>query len=385
MCKNSNNIINSVKGRYVNMEKLNIGIVGVGGRPAAFLRAIEISDKARLAAVCDLNRDAAEVAVKDIDNVEIYTDYEEMLEKAKLDAVVIGTPIPLHVQQSIAALKRNIHVFCEVTAAKNLAEARQLVEACRSSRAQYMMGENSNYHHFNMIVAEMVKNGLFGNVFYAEADYIHDCRDLWVKTPWRRKTKDSKGVTYGTHSLGPVLTWFRDDRVVSVCCAGSGRHNFDLDGSPAEWEDHWIMLCKTAKNRLIKISTNFSSPHPFTHFYYLQGTNAAFRAERAGGNFLNARICIPGISKEEKWDELSRYEDQYMPEIWKKYGEKARGGGHGGSDTIIMLDFIDAIYDGRPVPIDIHASLDMTLPGIYSVISAQQGGVWVEVDDSRKW
>ena len=36
MCKNSNNIINSVKGRYVNMEKLNIGIVGVGGRPLRF-------------------------------------------------------------------------------------------------------------------------------------------------------------------------------------------------------------------------------------------------------------------------------------------------------------------------------------------------------------
>ena len=124
---------------------LRFGIVGIGGRPMAFLSAFEKSGKAKLAAVCDIEREIMDKNTEGIDGVLKFTDYEEMLDKADLDAVIVGTPIHLHVTQSIAALKRNIHVFSEVTAGITLEECKELVEACKASKAQYMLGENCKY------------------------------------------------------------------------------------------------------------------------------------------------------------------------------------------------------------------------------------------------
>lgn len=56
-----------------------------------------------------------------------------MVSEAGLDAVVIGTPMPLHVQQSVAALERGLHVLCEVTAAVSVEECKQLVQAAARS------------------------------------------------------------------------------------------------------------------------------------------------------------------------------------------------------------------------------------------------------------
>lgn len=50
-----------------------------------------------------------------------------------------------------------------------------------------------------------------------------------------------------------------------------------------------------------------------------------------------------------------------------------------------MHDFLDAIWQGRQVPLDIWKSLDMTLPGILSVTTLSRQDAWVEVPDPRSW
>ena len=368
------------------MEKLKVGIVGAAGRPSAFLAAFRERDKAVLTAACDLNQEALDKALSGIDGIERYTDYMEMLEKGNLDIVIVGTPMPLHVSQSVHALQRNIHVYSEVTAAVSVKECKVLLEACKASRAQYMMGENCNYMKPYMVIREMVYEGVFGDIFYAEGEYLHDCRELLYKTPWRRKYQyETRGITYGTHSLGPILSWMKGDRVESVCCAGTGRHNRDLTGGYIAGDDSTVMLCKTAKGRLIKIRTDLSSPRPYRLHYTLQGTNAAYEGSLQGDNRDRNQIWINGQSAKEQWDLLSKYEEKYMPELWRDVGEKAVASGHGGSDVVIMTDFIDAIYEGKRVPIDIYDSLDMTLPGLISQESILQNGAWLPVPDPREW
>lgn len=369
------------------MEKLKVGIVGAAGRPSAFLAAFKGSGMAVLTAACDLNQEALDKALKDVDGVDRYTDYTEMLEKGNLDAVIIGTPMHLHVSQSIEALKRDIHVFSEVTAAISIDECKSLLKACKSTQAQYMMGENCNYMKPYMVIQEMVREGVFGDVFYAEGEYIHDCRDLLYKTPWRREyVYEKRGVTYGTHSLGPILNWMEGDRVESVCCAGSGRHNRDLKGKEMAGDDVAVMLCKTVKGHLIKIRTDFASPHPYSLNFTLQGTNAAYEGSHFSKNQDDIDfIWINEESEKGRWDSLSKYEEKYTPKLWRDIDEKARTSGHGGSDVAIMTDFIDSLYEGRTVPIDIYKSLDMTLPGLVSQESILENGVWLPVPDPREW
>lgn len=368
------------------IEKLRIGIVGAAGRPTSFLSAIRDSEKAILTSACDLNQEALEEAFKGIDGITKYEVYEEMLEKENLDAVIIGTPMPLHVSQSIAALKKDIHVLSEVTAAVTIDECRDLFEACKNSRAQYMMGENCNYMKPYMTVREMIRNGIFGEIFYAEGEYLHDCRELLDKTPWRRKyLYETRGITYGTHSLGPILSWMEGDSIDSVCCIGTGNHNLDLSEMPIGGDDTAVMLCKTKQNRLIKIRTDLSSPRPYSLNYTLQGTAASYEGFHLGEKGEFNQVYIARDSSKEQWDDISKYEEKYLPKLWRDSNKKVEGSGHGGSDAIMMTDFIEAIYYGRSVPIDIYASLEMTLPGLVSQESILQGGAWLPVPDPRKW
>ncbi len=366
---------------------LRFGIVGIGGRPMAFLSAFEKSGKAKLAAVCDIDREIMDKNTEGIDGVLKFTDYEEMLDKADLDAVIVGTPIHLHVTQSIAALKRNIHVFSEVTAGITLEECKELVEACKVSKAQYMLGENCNFLRSNMIVENMVKKGLFGSLCYAEGEYNHDCRNLIPKTPWRKKyVFDVAGITYGTHSLGPILSWLENDRVTSVCCATSNSATTTLEGEPLLAGTCHTMLCKTEQGRLIKIKNNMLSPRPYGLNYTLEGSNAAFQSFRLEDQVDNPDyIWFDGKSPKTKWEDISLYEEGFVPEIWQKHSGENNAKGHEGADVITMIAFIDAIYDGKKVPIDIHKAMDMTLPGLISQQSVKCDGAWLEVPNSREW
>lgn len=366
-------------------EMLNFAIVGIGGRPKAFLDAFSKTGRARLAAVCDRNEESMAEAMKDLPDVKRYTDYAEMLEKEDLDAVIIGTPMPLHVPQALMALEKDINVFSEVTAAVSVDECRQLVAACKRSKAQYMLGENCNYMRPYMVVRNMVRGGFLGDVFYAEGEYNHDCRHLIPKTPWRKQwLYDIGGITYGTHPLGPILSWFANDRIASVCCMGSGRHVNDLDGNPLQRDTCYVMLCKTEKNRLIKIKNNLSSPRPYGLNFVLEGSKGAFQSFMQP-TIHRDELWLDGISEKEKWDELSKHEEKFVPEIWREHADEDNRDGHSGADVITMIDYINALYDGKKVPIDVHAALDMTLPGLISQQSVLEGGKWLPVPDSRDW
>lgn len=366
-----------------NIDKLNVGIVGIGGRPQAFISAIEDSRVARLTSVCDLDMEAMSKATEGLSDIRKYTNYEEMIQKGELDVIIIGTPMHLHVPQSVVALENNIHVFSEVTAAISIEECKKLVAACKKTKAKYMMGENCNYMKPNMMIKEMIKAGLFGEVYYAEGEYLHNCKELAEVTKWRRRWQYGiNGITYGTHNLGPILSWFEGDRVTKVSCVGSGHHYRDINNNIYEQEDTCVMLAKTEKERLIKIRLDIVSNRTYNLKYILQGTNGCYDSARCKNE--KDKIWITGLCNEE-WVDIGTQENLYLPELWKRHGKEAEREGHGGSDYIIMTDFIDAVVNNKPMPIGIHESMDMTLPGLVSQESIESDGAWLNVPDSRQW
>ena len=367
-------------------DKLHLGIVGACGRGASFRAACEALTTVTVHAVCDTNADKLTAARERLGAREQYTDYAEMLEKSDIDAVIIGTPMQFHVPQAVAALQRNLHVLSEVTAGVSVPECRRLVAACRKSRGIYMMAENYTYMQPNVIVRELVRRGLFGTPYYAEGEYLHELKPMNEVTVWRRKWQTGvNGITYGTHSLGPILQWMPGDRVTSVCCAGSGHHYRDARQAEYENEDSCVMLCKMASGNLVKIRVDMLSdrPHAMTN-YQLQGTDGCYESARAQGE--KGRIWLRARGKDANtWMFLDDLKDEFLPDFWKEGLERAKAAGHGGGDYFEVLDFVDAITGRRPCPIGIHEAMDMTLPGLVSQQSIRKGGRWRPVPDSRTW
>ncbi|HUU59606.1 MAG TPA: Gfo/Idh/MocA family oxidoreductase, partial [Phycisphaerae bacterium] len=217
------------------VKKLNIGIVGACGRGASFKAACDAMEIVRVHAVCDVNTDGLDAAAERLGAAEKYADYETMLEKSELDAVFIGTPMAFHVPQAVAALRKDLHVLSEVPAGVSIEECRELTLAALAGKGVYMMAENYTYFQPNAMVREMVRRGEFGTPYYAEGEYVHELKGLNEITKWRRKWQTGiNGVTYGTHSLGPILQWLPGDRVARACCAGSGHHYRDPRGDEYE-------------------------------------------------------------------------------------------------------------------------------------------------------
>lgn len=366
-------------------DAIKVGIAGFLGRGGSLAAAVEGHPHARVHAVCDIDGERLAPAAASI-GAEPYMDYDRMLGEADLDAVILGTPMQLHASQAVKALDRNIHVLSEVVAAVSVEECRELVAAQARSSATYMLSENYCYTKSNMLIEALVAQGLFGTVYYAEGEYLHDLKDLNEITKWRRRWQTGvDGITYGTHSLGPILRWMPGDRVVNVCCRGSGHHYRDPRGDPYENQDTCVMLAKTRQGALIKIRVDMVSTRPHAmHNFQLQGTEGAYESARVDSE-VN-RVWLSALDDgNREWVDLSELEGRFLPDAWRQASSEAVKSGHGGGDHFVLEDFIAVVRGERQCRIDIHTAMDMTLPGLISQASIARDGAWLEVPDSRTW
>ena len=121
---------------------IKIAIIGLGFG-AEFIPIYKKHPNAELVALCQRN-DKKLQQIADVFNIEKrYTSYEELLKDPDIDAVHINTPIPLHGQQSIQALRAGKHVACTVPMATTVDECRQIVALTQETGLTYMMMEIS--------------------------------------------------------------------------------------------------------------------------------------------------------------------------------------------------------------------------------------------------
>jgi len=366
-------------------ETIRFGIIGAVKRGSSFVRALGAHPQAELVALCDIQEEKLSEAAKELGIGLTFTSDEAMLDSGEIDAVIVATPMPLHVPQSVMALERDIHVLSEVPAAVSIEQCRELVLAAKRSSATYMMAENFTYMRPNVIVKEVARRGLFGELYFGEGAYIHELKGLNEITTWRRRWQTGiDGNTYPTHSLGPVLQWM-DQRVTAVLCVGSGHHYTDPRGDRYELQDTVETLCRLSGGGLARIRLDMLSdrPHNMT-WYALQGTDGAYEAARGPGD--EPHIWLRSRSPEKiEWEPLEGLAEEFLPEGWLNPPEEALQAGHGGGDYWEIHDFVDAIAGGNQPPIGIHEAMDITLPGPASQQSIAESGQWVAVPDSRTW
>ncbi len=368
-------------------KDVKVGIVGAAGRGRGFFSAFLNHRHTRITALCDLNEEGLRATVADagIEGCDLFEDYEAMLERGRLDAVVIGTPMHLHVPQAIAALQRNISVLSEVPAGVSMEECRALVEARKGSSAIYMMAENYCYIRSNVLVRKIAEAGLFGETYFGEGAYIHELKGLNEITKWRRRWQTGvNGNTYPTHSLGPVYQWMNKQRVAQVCCFGSGHHYKDPRGDRYEQEDTITTACRMADGALVELRLDMLSNRPHNMTYYsLQGTGGCYESARGFGD--RNKIYLAARHEGVQWHDLEELAEEFLPGSWLNQSDEAKRSGHGGGDYMEILDFVDAIVSGEEPDIGIHEAMDMTLPGLVSQQSIQRGSAWLDVPDSREW
>ncbi|MBN2506882.1 MAG: Gfo/Idh/MocA family oxidoreductase [Verrucomicrobia bacterium] len=154
----------SARGAPAN-EKLNIGLVGVGGRGNWFVSAIP-NIGANLAAFCDVNETKNPSAYERFPKIPRFQDYRRMLDKMDkaLDAVVIAAPDHLHAPASIRAMKAGKHVYCEKPLTNTVNESRRMRAVARETGVATQMGNQGTASEAFRRAVELIQAGVLGDV-----------------------------------------------------------------------------------------------------------------------------------------------------------------------------------------------------------------------------
>src|SRR5690606_404429 len=116
------------------MPKHRIGIIGVGAIAGMHAKAIRDIDGAEVVAASCRTEEKGRKFCQEYGG-EWYGSYEALLDEAKPDVVTICTPSGAHLEPTLAALERGVHVLCEKPIEINLDRARRMIEAEAKSSA----------------------------------------------------------------------------------------------------------------------------------------------------------------------------------------------------------------------------------------------------------
>ena len=142
-------------------EKLNLGIIGAGGRGAANLYGVRSEN---IVAICDVDERPAAESFEQHPRATRYSDWRKLLDNREIDAVVVSTTDHTHALISLNAILAGKHVYCEKPIGLSVQEARLLHDTSLKTKVATQQGTQvhitQNFHH----VAGMIKKGAIGPV-----------------------------------------------------------------------------------------------------------------------------------------------------------------------------------------------------------------------------
>ena len=192
----------SVMGLTVpKMDVVRIGFIGVGERGSGHVKHYCHIDGVEIKAICDTNEVVLDKSIeyvvsKNFPRPARYTgtehSYREMLNRQDIDIIIISTPWAWHTPMCVETMESGKHAFVEVPAATTIEECWQLVNTAERTQKNCMMMENVCYGRDELMVLNMVRQGLFGDLLHGEAAYIHELR-------WQMKEIEEKTGSWRTY------------------------------------------------------------------------------------------------------------------------------------------------------------------------------------------
>ena len=216
-------------------NKLNIAVIGVGGRGAGDLAGVSGEN---IVALCDLNANNLAAAAKKFPNAKTYVDWRLCLDHKGLDAVVCATTDHTHAFVNLWAMNRGLHVYCEKPLANSVQEARLVREAYLKHKGKLATQMGTQIHasdNFRRVV-ELIRDGAIGTpqearvwcsrlpkggaYLPAEPVPAHLNWDLWLGP--------SRAHPYNAGYMGGCLAWNRFWDFGSGQIGDMGSHMMDL-------------------------------------------------------------------------------------------------------------------------------------------------------------
>jgi predicted dehydrogenase len=368
------------------LEKIRVGFVGAGGRGSGLIENSLLKiDSFEIKAICDIVPEKVEKNQKAVVDAGYpkpmgysrgETDFIRMCETEDLDLVVTATPWHWHTPVCVAAMKNGKHAASEVPAACTIDECWQLVETSEKYNRYCAILENCCYMRTEMMLLNMIRKGLFGEVVHCEGGYRHHRGhfDEKANLTWRAEryvTHDNN--PYATHPIGPIAWWLdinrgdRFDYLVSMSTASrainwEAARRFGPDHPAAKRKyalgDINCSMIKTAKGKTVTLYHDTQLPRPYSRINNISAEKGVFNDfcldQIAGLPYegLPGKIHIQG--RTAKWEPIDNFVKEFEHPVWQGITEGIKQGGHGGGDSLEFYRMAKCFREGKPLDIDVY-------------------------------
>ena len=279
------------------MQKARIGVIGLGWVSQVFhLPLLSKFEDVEIVSVCDKNKEQTHFIAERFNLKRFYTDYEQMLSKEELDAVIVCTSTDAHCQITKAALESGRDVFVEKPIARLYSEAVEMAEAAKAHKRMLMVGMNNRFRPDTMILKSFIEKGELGKVFYCKSGWFKNITSNHPRLTKRDRSGGGVVIDLGVVMLDMAL-WMVGFPAVERVSANTYQH------TTKSVEDSAIIFIelKGGITLLIESSWSFQSEKDFFYcdLYGTEGSamiNPLRIHKQLHGNLINvtpAKIETP--------------------------------------------------------------------------------------------
>ena len=367
------------------MKKLHVALVGLGFG-GAFAPIYKEHPNVGKLTLFDTNPAVLKNTSDYIGGADCAGSFEEILSDPSVDAVHLVTPIPLHADQTVAALEAGKHCACTVPMATSLEDIRRIVKAKRKSGKNYMMMETTLYTYQYFYAKRMKEAGEFGKIQFFRGSHYQDMAgwpDYWMGLPpfW-----------YGTHAIGPMVG-LSDSRICRVNCFGSGtmaEWMVRRYGNPYPVETAIFEFENGLKGEATR--SLFETARLYQEGMHVLGSEKSFEWGFADWDApiittLGAPVDGRGRPTTAETVPMPNYYEDLPKELWHftvggNYDplnpqdslKMGAGAGHHGAHAHLVHEFVMSCVEERKPWIDEHLGGNITAAGICAHESALRNG-----------
>lgn len=400
--------------------KIKMAIMGVGLRGQSHLDLLLRRNDVDVTAICDVDermlKSARDMISKSGKKMpQVYTGdpyaWKRMLEKEKVDGIVIATPWEWHKPMIIGSLEAGVkYVGSEVMLGITLEDHWDVVKATEKYEANVMMMENVCYRRDVMAVLNMVRQGLLGEIIHLQGGYQHDLREVkfnngtdpyghgvefgpkaFSEARWRTEhSVHRNGDLYPTHGIGPVAHYININRgnrfltLNSFATKSRGLHDYIVKKGGENHPNAKVKFklgdivtthisCANGETILLQHDTNL--PRPYSLGFRVQGTEGLWMD-------VNNGMYIEGkAEKPHQWDDAKAWLEKYDHPLWARWSKESAGAGHGGMDFFVIHALVESIKRKTATPIDVYDSAAWSAITPLSESSIELGNQTVEFPD----
>lgn len=390
------------------MKTYNIGVVGLGGRGRGLMRDVILQiGRGNVTAVCDKYEDRIELASDMVVKAgqpepEKYTDYRELIASKNVDVVIIVTSWQSHTEIAVAAMNAGKPTAMEVGGAYSIEQCWELVDTYERTGTPFMFLENCCFGKREMMVLNMVKQGLFGEIVHCEGGYRHDLRyeisHGWDNRHYRLDNYLNRNCeNYPTHDLGPiakVLNINHGNRLLtltSMASKSAGLHDYIirekaddkvLCGASFKQGDIITTLIKCAGGETVTLSLDTTLPRYYSRNFTVRGSLGMYE-EVTDSVFIDSPEAR---SHDYDWlkkcaGNAEEYYKTYIHPLWVEYERSGVRGTHDGMDWLEFKCFFDCLEKGKPMPVDVYDAATWMSVTALSEQSIARGGAVMDIPD----